>query len=153
MPIWLRYLLLQLPALVFLAILVAIFHRWGWIEAEAGVLVVLLWGLKDAVLYPFYQRSLALSVPDPGPASCVGRSGRCRTAVNGRGLVELGGERWMARSSDGTPISAGTGVVVVDHDGLVLVVRARPMAPGEATRAASEGRLRGRASGGPDDRA
>jgi len=119
-----RYALLQALswALVLLAVLLLL--RWGWINTTAAGVVIVLWLAKDVLLYPLYLPALAAeSAVSPGAEAMVGRLGTCRTEVNGRGMIEVQGERWLARSADGTRIAPGLRVEVVGHDGIVLQVR------------------------------
>jgi membrane-bound ClpP family serine protease len=118
-----RYALLQALswALVLLAVLLLL--RWGWINTTAAGVVIVLWLAKDVLLYPLYLPALAAeSAVSPGVEAMVGRLGTCRTEVNGRGMIEVQGERWLARSADGIRIAPGLRVQVVGHDGMILQV-------------------------------
>ncbi|TVP90513.1 MAG: hypothetical protein EA347_02995 [Thioalkalivibrio sp.] len=118
------YALLQIPGLALVLLVVLALLRWGWIDTTAAAVVMVLWLAKDAVLYPFYRHALAPeSAVSPGVEGQMGRIGHCRTEVNGRGMVEVQGERWLARSADGSRIAPGLRVEVVGHDGMVLQVR------------------------------
>jgi membrane-bound ClpP family serine protease len=105
--------------------------RGGWINTTAAVVVIVLWLVKDVLLYPLYLPALAAeSAVSPGVEAMVGRVGNCRTEVNGRGMIEVQGERWLARSADGTRIAPGLRVEVVGHDGMILQVRVVDQARG-----------------------
>jgi membrane-bound ClpP family serine protease len=119
-----RYIVLQALswALVMLAVLLLLL-RWGWITTTAAGVVIVLWLAKDVLLYPLYLPALAAeSAVSPGAEAMVGRLGTCRTEVNGRGMIEVQGERWLARSVDGIRIAPGLRVQVVGHDGMILQV-------------------------------
>ena len=119
-----RYVLLQIFGWASVLLVVLLLLRWGWINTTAAVVVVVLWLVKDVLLYPLYLPALTVeSAVSPGVEAMVGRAGHCRTEVNGRGMVEVQGESWLARSADGTRIAPGLRVEVVGHDGLVLHVR------------------------------
>ncbi len=118
-----KYLLLQVPGWILVALVVAILLHWQWIGARAAALVVVLWLAKDLVLYPLYRPALTSQPPATGAAALVGARGRSLTAVNGQGQVEVAGERWLARACEGGPIGAGTPVEVVTFSELELHVR------------------------------
>nr|WP_296751377.1 NfeD family protein [Thioalkalivibrio sp.] len=119
-----RYALLQIFGWAMVLLVVLVLLRWGWINTTAAGVVIVLWLAKDVLLYPLYRPALAVeSAVAPGVEAMVGRSGNCRTEVNGRGMIEVQGERWLARSADGTRIAPGLRVQVVGHDGLILQVR------------------------------
>lgn len=119
-----RYALLQILGWALVLLVVLLLLRWDWINTTAAVVVIVLWLAKDVLLYPLYLPALAAeSAVSPGVEAMVGRVGNCRTEVNGRGMIEVQGERWLARSADGTRIAPGLRVQVVGHDGLILQVR------------------------------
>ena len=119
-----RYALLQILGWALVLLVVLLLLRWGWIDTTAAGVVILLWLAKDVLLYPLYLPALAAeSAVSPGVEAMVGRVGNCRTEVNGRGLIEVQGERWLARSAGGTRIAPGMRVQVVGHDGMVLQIR------------------------------
>ena len=118
--------MLQVPGWLLLALALVLLFQWDWITAQAAVWIIALWLLKDVLLYPVYRPALnARDAAAPGAAGLKGRRGWSRTAINGRGLVEVAGERWLARSADGEPIDPGTQVEVVGHQDMVLHVRPR----------------------------
>lgn len=119
-----RYALLQILSWALVLLVVLLLLRWGWINTTAAAVVIVLWLVKDVLLYPLYLPALAAeSAVSPGVEAMVGRAGHCRTEVNGRGMIEVQGERWLARSADGTRIAPGLRVEVVGHDGMILQVR------------------------------
>lgn len=129
-----RYSLLQIPGFVLVCLVVALLYHHNFLEARGALLVVGLWVLKDILLYPFYGPALDNELPASGPRHLIGRRGTSRTTINGRGLVEIGGERWMACSDDGAEIAAGTAVEVTGAEGMLLRVRAvsaPPRAPAQ----------------------
>lgn len=126
-----RYVLLQIPGWALAVPAVLLVLSWGWINATAAGLVIMLWLAKDILLYPLYRSALRVdSAGSSGVEVMVGRVGHCRTEVNGRGMIEVQGERWLARSANQTRIAPGLRVQVVGYDGLVLQVLAvdRPSA-------------------------
>lgn len=119
-----RYALLQILSWGLVLLVVLLLLRWGWINTTAAGVVIALWLAKEILLYPLYLPALTTeSAVSPGVEAMMGRVGNCRTEVNGRGMIEVQGERWLARSADGTRIAPGLRVQVVGHDGMVLQVR------------------------------
>lgn len=129
-----RYSLLQIPGFVLVCLVVALLYHHNWLEGRGALLVVGLWVLKDILLYPIYGPALDNELPASGPGHLIGRRGTSRTAINGRGLVEIGGERWIACSDDGAEIVAGTPVEVAGAEGMLLRVRAVSGPPGDSAR-------------------
>lgn len=120
-----QYALLQALGWAVVLLVVAVLLRWGWVNTTAAGIFLVLWLLKDVLLFPLYRAALGVGVPaSSGVEGMVGRRGVCRTEVNGRGMIEVQGEHWLARSADGVRIAPGSRVHVVGHDGLLLQVRA-----------------------------
>lgn len=121
MRILLRYCLFQIPGIMLGGI--AIFLLWHWKVLNTAWALTLfgLWVLKDVLLYPYSKPALE-DPPPTGSQALISCKGLVRTDVRWRGLVEVQGERWQARSQDGSLIRAGTRVQVVDAQGLLLVV-------------------------------
>lgn len=118
------YALLQIPGWALALLVVLVLLRWGWIGTTTAGVVLGLWLAKDILLYPLYRPGLAVgSAASPGVEGMVGRVGQCRTEVNGHGMVLVQGERWLARSADGTRIAPGLRIRVVGHEGFILKVR------------------------------
>jgi membrane-bound serine protease (ClpP class) len=62
-----------------------------------------------------------------GREALPGRIGMVRRDLNPRGQVQVAGELWTARLADGQdPLLVGAEIVVVEVDGLEVVVKARP---------------------------
>lgn len=67
-----------------------------------------------------HQQSAALRTDRP----LVGEYGRVQSPLNPTGMVRVQGESWSARASDNspTPIPMDASIVVLDREGLVLIV-------------------------------
>jgi membrane protein implicated in regulation of membrane protease activity len=116
-----RYVLLQLPGAVLIAVLLWWLVASGFIQAASAALVLLVWVLKDALLYPAFRRAVEPAPPSGGGA-LIGKEGVLVRAAEPRGQVRLGGELWLARAHRGHRLPAGTRVRVIDAEGLVLLV-------------------------------
>lgn len=120
----LRYTLLQIPGWALVGLALTLLLHWEWLDRTAAAIVLGLWLLKDVLLYPLYRPALAVGdATAPGVAALRGYRGWCRTHVNGHGLVEIHGERWLARAVDGRGIPPDSCIEVVDHEGMTLLVR------------------------------
>lgn len=127
------YTLLQLPGLALLLIGLSWAIDRDWLEPLQAGLAVLVWVLKDVLLYPVYRPALA-PPPTPGGGALVGASAVVTVALTPRGQIRVAGERWSAvleghRSGPLEPghgLPAGSRVRVVAARGLVLVVAPCP---------------------------
>lgn len=118
----LRYLLLNLPGALLLAgILFLVRTRIdlpGWFIA----LIIAIWLVKDAVLFPFVWKSYDWDRPGIS-RRMTGSTGIVKKSLAPVGLVQIDGELWKARNS-GTEniIERGAIIRVVRRRGLVLSV-------------------------------
>jgi membrane-bound serine protease (ClpP class) len=127
--ILLRYFLLQLPGIFFIAALIILLYLIKAVSFKVIWIVLAVWIIKDIVLYPLIWKSYDLS-PNPGKASMIGRRGVALEAINPTGYVLVNGESWSARlKNKKSVIRKGEPVYVSDVQGLTLVVR--PLTPKE----------------------
>lgn len=111
-----RYVLFQVPGTVLLGVaLVAASRMWD-LPAWLALLILGLWMLKDALLFPFVRKAYEPHGTElPGPEAVV------TDALAPEGYVRVGGELWRARLRRGEA-PPGTRVRVTDIRGLTLVV-------------------------------
>ncbi|MCB1326859.1 MAG: NfeD family protein [Spirochaetales bacterium] len=115
-----RYALFQVPGIVLLgAILYALVEFFDLEYRMAGA-VLLLWIIKDALLYPIVRRAYETG-QDSAHSRLVGRQGEVVEPLSPSGYVRIGGELWRARSRQ-APIERGENVVVQSAAGLWLEV-------------------------------
>jgi len=109
---------------------------------EAAVVAVVLWGLPRlgihiplaglialmaalaayaVITYRLGSKAL-VKKPVAGLTDMVGSKGKVVTPLDLEGLVRIKGELWKSKSVDGR-IDAGEEVIVVEQDGLKLIVR------------------------------
>ena len=119
----LRYTLLQIPGWLLVAVLLWWAHGRGWIGIPLAAVILAAWIGKDVVLYPLCKKAFEKG-PAIGPQALVGRHADTVTALAPTGQIRLDGELWTARPSDGEPIPAGRRIIVLDNDGLILLVEA-----------------------------
>ena len=116
-----RYAVLQLPAVVLLALVLILVQRWVDIPAWFVWGLVSLWVAKDVIMFPFVWRAYDLDDTN----SMVGTRGIAETRLAPSGYVRVRGELWQAEvMGDGPPIDRGQRVRVRGISGLKLLVQA-----------------------------
>lgn len=127
--ILLRYFLLQLPGIFFIAALIILLYLIKAVSFKVIWIVLAVWVIKDILLYPLVWKSYDLS-PNPGKASMIGQLGVALEAINPTGYVLVKGESWSARlKNKKSVIRKNEPVYVSDVQGLTLIVR--PLTPEE----------------------
>jgi membrane protein implicated in regulation of membrane protease activity len=118
-----RYALLQLPALVLLALFLFIVRQWVDVPIWLIWSIVGLWVTKDVILFPLTWRSY--DQRRFGRAdSMVGLRGIAQDRLAPTGYVEVHGELWQAEVTEGgPPIEQGEEVRVQGIRGLTLIVQ------------------------------
>jgi membrane protein implicated in regulation of membrane protease activity len=118
-----KYSLLQLPALVFLALILHLIRLWVQMPAWLIWAMVGLWVVKDVMLFPFVWRSYDQNrLGDVN--SMVGLHGIAKNSLTPLGYVEVHGELWRAEVMQGAPfVETGGGVRVKEIRGLTLIVQ------------------------------
>jgi membrane protein implicated in regulation of membrane protease activity len=118
----LKYVLLQTPSLIFLILALIVLRQWFDISAYLVVGFVGLWALKDAILFPFLWRYYDTD-QFPDRFAMVNRTGLAISRLEPDGYVQVGGERWWARTAEtGKPIEKGKCIRVKNIEGLKLTV-------------------------------
>ena len=118
-----KYTLLQLPALVFLALILYLIRLWVQMPAWLIWGMVGLWVVKDVILFPFVWRSY--DQDRLGDAnSMVGLHGVAKDRLAPSGYVEVHGEMWQAKVMEGAPpVQSGESIRVRGIRGLTLIVQ------------------------------
>ena len=118
-----RYWLLQLPAILFLAMLLFWAQQRQILSTQMALLILVIWVLKDAVLYPFLWKAYDPSAHDIRN-QLIGLTGEAREPLNPVGYIRVNGELWQAEISDSrTKIRKGDRVRVSGVTGLTLRVQ------------------------------
>ena len=121
-PIYLRYILLNIPGLAAVILILIIIQHWvvlpGWLFWS----IIVFWVVKDALLFPFVWR--AYDWERPGKSrSMVGERGIAKERLAPAGYVQVRGELWRAVIiDDGPAIEMGQSVKIVKMDWLTLFV-------------------------------
>ena len=128
-PIYIRYILLNIPGLAAVVLILIIVQYWVVLPVWLFWSVIVFWVVKDAVLFPFVWR--AYDWERPGRSrSMIGQRGIAKERLAPKGYVQVQGELWQAvKIDDGPPIEMGQPVKIVKIDGLTLFVE--PATPGE----------------------
>ena len=118
----LRYTLFQIPEILLLMLVLYGLHRWFSVPLVILGAVLMVWIIKDIILFFFIWRvyEIPKSIKDPRLEGAVGVT---IEVLDPQGYVEINGELWKAESVNNQPIRAKETVVVVDHKGLLLIVQ------------------------------
>jgi membrane protein implicated in regulation of membrane protease activity len=121
-PIYLRYTLLNIPALVAVILILIIIQHWVVLPVWLFWSIIGFWILKDALLFPFVWR--AYDWERPGRSrSMIGARGIAKERLAPKGYIQVHGELWRAiKIDEGPAIEMGQSVKVVKMDGLTLFV-------------------------------
>jgi len=103
-------------------IVLLVLPRFG-VHIPLPSLIGLIAGLAvwAVISYRFASRAL-VKKPMAGLSTMVGSRGKVVSPLDPKGLVKIGDELWEATSGD-KPIDIGEEVIVVEQNGLKLVVR------------------------------
>jgi membrane protein implicated in regulation of membrane protease activity len=127
--ILLRYFLLQLPGIFFIAALIILLYVINAVSFQVIWIVLAVWVIKDIALYPLVWKSYDLS-PNAGKYQMIGQRGVALEAINPAGYILVKGESWSARlKNKKSVIREDDPVYVCDVQGLTLIVR--PLTPEE----------------------
>jgi membrane protein implicated in regulation of membrane protease activity len=119
-----RYILYQIPGWLLAVAVAVLLHRWAGLPAWAAAVLVVVWALKDAALYPFlrtaYQQDSRRIVE-----RLIGLVGVAVDPLAPRGYVRVRGELWLAEpSTTDLEIPRGHEVTVDAVRGTTLLVSA-----------------------------
>ena len=118
-----KYTLLQLPALVFLALILHLIRLWAQMPAWLIWGMVGLWVVKDVVLFFFVWRAYDQN-PLADANSMVGLHGVAKDRLAPSGYVEVHGELWRAKVMEGAHfVESGGGIWIRGIRGLTLIVQ------------------------------
>lgn len=122
-PIYLRYLLLNIPGLAAVILILMIIQHWFILPVWLFWSIIGFWIVKDVLLFPVVWR--AYDWERPGQSrSMVGERGVAREQLAPSGYVQVRGELWRAKKmGNEPPIEAGQPVQIVEMQGLTLLVK------------------------------
>ena len=128
-PIYLRYILLNIPGLAAVILILIIIQYWVVLPVWLFWCVIGFWIIKDAVLFPFVWHAYDWERPGLN-RSMIGERGIAKERLAPAGYVQIHGELWKAEKiGDGSPIEMGQPVKIIKMEGLTLFVER--VSPGE----------------------
>ena len=121
-PIYLRYILLNIPGLAAVILILILIQNWVVVAEWLFWSIIGFWIVKDVVLFPFVWR--AYDWERSGQSrSMIGERGIAKERLAPKGYVQVRGELWRAEIIDGaSAIEMGQFVKIVKIDGLTLFV-------------------------------
>ena len=120
--ILLKYWVLQLPELALLVLILIFVQRWVDLPAWIFWGCLIIWVVKDAVLYPFVWRAYDWD-RSKDSKTMVGAKGTAKGLLAPSGYVQVRGELWKAELAEGFhPVEEGEPVLVQQIRGLTLIV-------------------------------
>lgn len=121
-PIYLRYILLNIPGLAAVILILILIQNWVVVAEWLFWSIIGFWVVLDLVLFPFTWR--AYDWDRAGQSrSMVGEHGIAKERLAPSGYVQVHGELWRAELiDDGLPAEKGQIVKIVKMDGLTLYV-------------------------------
>ena len=121
-PIYLRYVLLNIPELAAVVLILMIIEHWAVLPFWLFWGIIGFWIIKDALLFPFVWRAYDWNRSEQ-TGSMTGEHGVARERLAPSGYVRIRGELWRAeRLGEGPTIEAGQPVRVEKMKGLTLFV-------------------------------
>jgi membrane protein implicated in regulation of membrane protease activity len=117
----LKYSLFQLPGLVLFFLILILVQRWTDLPLRFIWGLLILWVIKDVVLFFFVWRAYQ-RVANP----LIGMKGVAEERLAPSGYIRVHGELWQAEMiREGPPIEKGEFVRIQGIRGLVLIVQSR----------------------------
>jgi len=117
----LKYSLFQLPGLVLFFLILILVQRWTDLPLRFIWGLLILWVIKDVVLFFFVWRAYQ-RVANP----LIGMKGVAEEQLAPSGYIRVHGELWQAEMiREGPPIEKGEFVRIQGIRGLVLLVQSR----------------------------
>jgi membrane protein implicated in regulation of membrane protease activity len=123
-----RYTALQLLGLIVLVGILLLVEPWLNLPAWCLWLIIGLWILKDAALFPLTWRAYDWDRTGNDP-SLEGHYGIVHERLDPAGYVKIRGELWRAEIAKGdSPVEVGDQVRVLNLRGLTLLVKKNDLA-------------------------
>lgn len=118
-----KYLLLQIPGWILAAVGLALLKQWIDFPLWAALAILLIWVIKDMVLYPFVRRAYE-SNGKTGAEQLIGAEGIATERLAPTGYIRVGRELWRAETlGTDAPIAPGSRVRVQGVRGLTLLIQ------------------------------
>ena len=122
----LKYILIQLPTIAVLVCVLMLAKQWVEIPSWLMWCLIVLWIVKDAILYPFVWRAYDWGSQEE-KNSMIGLRGISKDRLDPSGYIFVRGELWKAQVVErGLTIEKGENVLVKGVRGLTLFVEREP---------------------------
>ena len=122
MPTLLKYLLLQLPQWLGLALLLWFLVERTTVPRWVGIGFLIVWVVKDLVVYPFIRYAYEGNTK-AGTEQLIGNKGVASERLAPEGYIKIQGELWKAQAKH-DPIPQDEAVKVTGARGMTLIVEA-----------------------------
>lgn len=120
--VYIRYGLLTIPETIVLILVLIVVRNWVPIPFWLGITLMVLWIVKEIILFPFVWRAYDNSRPEAFRAM-IGQRGLTRERLAPAGYIRVQGELWKAENMLGQPpIEKSKWVRVEKIEGLKLFV-------------------------------
>ncbi len=124
-PIYLRYILLNIPGLAAVILILIIIRHWVVLPVWLFWSIIAFWIIKDAVLFPVVWRAYDWE-QSARSRSMIGERAVVKERLAPSGYVQVRGELWRAEKvGPEEPIEVGQPVQIVKMEGLTLFVEPR----------------------------
>jgi membrane protein implicated in regulation of membrane protease activity len=121
--LFLRYLLIQLPGYVILALAMTALHLWLGLALWICAVAMAAWIVKDIALFPLVRRSYDIRQTPVRQEGLVGTEAVAEEDLDPSGYVRVRGELWRARlRADEGEVHCGERLRVRGLEGMTLVV-------------------------------
>ena len=118
-----RYALFQVPGIVLFVLVLFLIHRWFAIPAHIFWGLIILWVLKDIVMFPLVWQAYDCEGSEKSN-TMIGAEGVVEKRLSPSGYIRVRGELWKAEAmGDWHPIEKGEHVRVLEIRGLKLLVK------------------------------
>ncbi len=120
--VYLRYTLLQIPAIIIIISVMAALRHYLEIHLLLFWGIILGWLIKDIVMFPFVWRAYDNGRQGSG-GDMEGMAGTVTRRLEPQGYVRVRGELWRAVLVDDESAEKGEAVTVAGRDGMLLRVK------------------------------
>ncbi len=119
-----KYIVLQLPALLFVILIMVYLYDTSQISLWLGSAIILIWLVKDVVLFPLVWRAYETNIRE-NKKLLIGKRGITRERLAPSGYVTVNGELWKAKVANRSKsIGEGEPIIVKEQHGRILIVDA-----------------------------
>ena len=120
--VYIKYGLLAIPSTVALILVLMVVHHWLPMPYWIWITLIVLWVVKEIVLFPLVWRAYDPTRSDPH-RSMIDKTGITWERLAPTGFIQIEGELWKAEIRENhPPIEKGSRVRVINIEGLKLSV-------------------------------